>query len=62
MYVWGGAIKIGARPFWGRGVFVFVISNVNIGYHKSLTLSLIIEKGPFLGMKFAKIVQMQLHF
>ncbi len=53
MYVWGGAIKIGARPFWGRGVFVFVISNVNIGYHKSLTLSLI-ENGPFLGTKCAK--------
>uniref|UniRef100_A0A673HJC5 NPC1 like intracellular cholesterol transporter 1 n=1 Tax=Sinocyclocheilus rhinocerous TaxID=307959 RepID=A0A673HJC5_9TELE len=35
------AIKIGARPFWGRGVFVLVISNINIGYQKSLTLSLI---------------------
>ncbi len=23
MYVWGGAIKIGARPFWGRGVVSF---------------------------------------
>ncbi len=22
-YVWDGAIKTGARPFWGRGVFVF---------------------------------------
>ncbi len=33
----GGAIKIGARPFWCRGVFVLVISNVNIGYQKSLT-------------------------
>ncbi len=22
-YVWGGAIKIAARPFWGMGVFVF---------------------------------------
>ncbi len=36
-YVWGGAIKIGSRPFWGRGVFVLVISNINIGYQKSLT-------------------------
>ncbi len=36
-YVWGGAIKIGARPFWGRGVFVLVISNINIGYQKLLT-------------------------
>ncbi len=35
--MWGGAIKIGARPFWGRGVFVLVISNVNIGFQKSLT-------------------------
>ncbi len=41
MYVWGGAIKIGARPFWGRGVFVLVISNINIGYQKSLTPPLI---------------------
>ncbi len=39
-YVWGRAIKIGARSFWGRGVFVLVISNVNIGYQKSLTPSL----------------------
>lgn len=22
MYVWGGDIKIGARSFWGMGVFV----------------------------------------
>ncbi len=35
--MWGGAIKIGARPFWGRGVFVLVISNINIGFQKSLT-------------------------
>ncbi len=40
MYVWGGAIKIGARPFWGRGVFVLVISNINIGFQKSLTTPL----------------------
>ncbi len=40
-YVWGGAIKIGARPFWGRSMFVLVISNTNIGYQKSLTPSLI---------------------
>ncbi|MGL4524115.1 MAG: hypothetical protein ACRCVN_01145, partial [Spirochaetia bacterium] len=39
-YVWGRAIKIGASPFWGRGVFVLVISNINIGYQKSLTLPL----------------------
>uniref|UniRef100_A0A672QE54 Uncharacterized protein n=1 Tax=Sinocyclocheilus grahami TaxID=75366 RepID=A0A672QE54_SINGR len=25
IHVWGGAIKIGARPFWGRGVFALVI-------------------------------------
>ncbi len=37
MYVCGGAIKIGARPFWGRGMFVLVISNINIGFQKSLT-------------------------
>ncbi len=37
MYMWGGAIKIGARPFWSRGVFVLVISNINIGFQKSLT-------------------------
>ncbi len=36
-YVWGGAIKIGARPFWGRAVFVLVILNMNIGYQKLLT-------------------------
>ncbi len=43
MYVWGGAIKIGERPFWGRGVFVLVISNVNIGYQKSLTPPLMVK-------------------
>ncbi len=53
MYVWGGAIKIGVRPFWGRGVFVLVISNVNIGYQKLLTPPLIdllqlISKATFL--------------
>ncbi len=37
MYVWDGAIKIGVRPFWGGGVFFFVISNINIGYQKSFT-------------------------
>ncbi len=35
--MWGGAIKIGVRHFWGRGVFILVISNINIGYQKSLT-------------------------
>ncbi len=33
----GLSYKNGARPFWGRGVFILVISNVNIGYQKSLT-------------------------
>ncbi len=37
MYVWGGAIKIGARPYKGWGVFVLVISNINIGFQKSLS-------------------------
>ncbi len=35
--MWGGAIKIGARSYKGRGVFVLVISNINIGFQKSLT-------------------------
>lgn len=48
-YVRGGAIKIGARPFWGRGVFVLVIWNINIGYQKSLT--------PPLGNCFPNIKQ-----
>ncbi len=38
--MWGGSIKIGVRPFWGRGVFVFVISNIKIGFQKLLTLPL----------------------
>ncbi len=38
--MWGGSIRIRARPFWGRGVFVFVISNINIGFQKLLTLPL----------------------
>ncbi len=29
------------RPFWVRGVFVLMISNINIGFHKLLTLPLI---------------------
>ncbi len=33
-YVWGGAIKIGATPFWGRHW-------LNIGYLKSFTPHLI---------------------
>jgi len=28
---------VGARPFWGRGVYFLVISNINIGFQKSLT-------------------------
>ncbi len=39
--MWGGSIKIGAGLFWGRGVFVLVISNINIGFQKLLTLPLI---------------------
>ncbi len=37
MYVWGGAIKIGVRPYMGRGVFVLGISNRKIGFQKSLS-------------------------
>ncbi len=43
--MWGGSIKIGARPFWGRGVFVLVISNIDIGFQKSLTLPLRVHAG-----------------
>ncbi len=39
IFLWGGAIKIGA-PFWGKGLFVLVISNINIGFQKLLTLPL----------------------
>ncbi len=48
--MWGGAIKIGVRPFWGRGVFVLVISNINIGFQKSLTppLMLLFEHKQYL--------------
>ncbi len=51
--MWGGSIKIGARPFWGRGVFVLVISNINIGFQKSLTppLNMNFNKGPNLVYK-----------
>ncbi len=35
-----GAIKIGPIPYKGRGVFVLVISNINIGFQKLLTLPL----------------------
>ncbi len=37
-YVWGGDIKIGARSCWGMGVFVLVLSNINIVWQKSLKL------------------------
>ncbi len=42
--MWGGSIKIGARHFWGRGVFVLGISNINIGFQKLLTLPLTVTK------------------
>ncbi len=48
--MWGGSIKIGARHFWSRGVFVLVISNINIGFQKLLTLplsKLIVRIGPY---------------
>ncbi len=34
--MWGGAIKIGPRPFKGRGVFVLVISINLIRVHLDL--------------------------
>ncbi len=39
-YVWGGDIKIGARSCWGMGVFVLVLSNINIVWQKSLSAPL----------------------
>ncbi len=40
--MWAGSIKIGARHFCGRGVFVLVISNISIGLQKLLTLPLML--------------------
>ncbi len=34
-YVWGGDIKIGARSCGGMGMFVLVLSNINIFWQKS---------------------------
>ncbi len=39
-YVWGGDIKIGARSCWAMGVFVLVLSNINIVWQKSLSAPL----------------------
>ncbi len=36
IYQWGGDFKIGARSCWGMGVFVLVLSNINIVWQKSL--------------------------
>ncbi len=38
--MWGGSIKTGARHFWDRSMFVLVISNIHISFHKLLTLPL----------------------
>ncbi len=38
--MWGGSIKIGARHFWDRSMFVLVISNIHISFQKLLTLPL----------------------
>ncbi len=38
--MWGRSIKSGARVFWGRGVYVLEISNINFGFQKLLTLPL----------------------
>ncbi len=40
MYVWVGDIKIGARFCWGMGVFVLVLSNINIVWRKLLSAPL----------------------
>ncbi len=39
-YVWGGDIKIGVSSCWGMGVFVLVLSNINIVWQKSLSAPL----------------------
>ncbi len=40
-YIWGGDFKIRARSCWGMGVFVLVLSNINIVWQKSLSEPLI---------------------
>ncbi len=35
--MWDGTIKIGAKPYKSRDVFVLVISNIKIVFQKSLT-------------------------
>ncbi len=40
MYVWGGDIEIGARSCWALCVFVWVLSNINIIWQKSLNAPL----------------------
>ncbi len=39
-YVWGRDIKIGVRSCWAMGVFVLVLSNINIVCQKSLSAPL----------------------
>ncbi len=39
-YMWGGDIKIGARSYWAMGMFVLVLSNINIIWQKSLSAPL----------------------
>ncbi len=34
--VWGGDFKIRARSYWGMGVFVLMLSNMNIVWQKLL--------------------------
>ncbi len=49
-YVWGRDIEIGAWSCWGMGVFVLVLSNINIVWQKSLSALimdlLFIQKAP----------------
>ncbi len=40
MYMWGGYFKIRARSCWAMGVFVLVLSNINIVWQKSLSAPL----------------------
>ncbi len=40
-YLWGGAIKIGARPFWGRGLFVLWFQISTLATRNGLPLSYI---------------------
>ncbi len=45
-----------ARHFWGRDVFVLVISNINIGFQKSLTPPLSILKCKVSGINLAALI------